>query len=168
MLRHSSRCYLEFLTKRNYLYFQPVRLQLRRYSSEYLWNKTLWRMSVYSIQALNSITSTQIESNYTDLCVKLEDIQTNTKQSYRQKKLKKFLLCYIGKWADGHSFAYQHDCKNMNVWRFFKLWTAKTLALTGGSIWNLQEPFKQALFTLCKNFVKTVVNLNFWSLHWKP
>ena len=70
-------------------------------------------MSVDSIQALNSIISTQIESSYTDLCVKFEDIQTNTKQSYRQKKLKKFLLCYIGKWADGHSFAYQHDCKNI-------------------------------------------------------
>ena len=37
--------YLPFLTKMHCLYFQPIRLQLRRYRSGYLWNRKLWRMS---------------------------------------------------------------------------------------------------------------------------
>ena len=55
--------YLEFLTKRDCLYFQSVRFQLRRYRSGYFWNRKLWRMSVDSIQALSSTNSTQIESS---------------------------------------------------------------------------------------------------------
>ena len=57
---------------------------------------------------------------------------------------------------------------NKNVWRFSKLWTAITLAFTGVSIWNLQRSFKMGLFTMCKNFVQKIVNLNFWWCHWKP
>ena len=33
--------YFEFLTKRNGLYFQPIRLQLRRYRRGYIWNRKL-------------------------------------------------------------------------------------------------------------------------------
>ena len=36
-------------------------------------------------------------------------------QSYWPKKMENFLLCYVGKWVDGHSFAYQHGCRNINV-----------------------------------------------------
>ena len=58
-------CYcLQFPTKRYWLYFQLIRLQLRRYCSGYLWNRKLWRMLVDSIQALTSTTSTQVESFY--------------------------------------------------------------------------------------------------------
>ena len=35
-----------------------------------------------------------------------------------------FLLCCTGKWAGGHSFAYQHGCRNINVWRLPKLLVA--------------------------------------------
>ena len=56
------RCYyLEFLTKRNYLYFQSIKLQLRRYGSGYLWNRKLRRMPVDSVQVLTSKDGTQIE-----------------------------------------------------------------------------------------------------------
>ena len=57
--------YLQFLTKKYCLYFQPIRLQLRRYGSGYLWNRKLWRMSIDSIQALTSTTNNQIESSWT-------------------------------------------------------------------------------------------------------
>ena len=33
-------------------------------------------------------------------------------------KLDNFLLCYIGKWVGGHSFAHQHGSRNINLWRF--------------------------------------------------
>ena len=58
------RCYyLEFVTKRICLYFQPIRLQLRRYCSGYLWNRKLCRMPIDPIQAHTSTTSTEIESS---------------------------------------------------------------------------------------------------------
>ena len=43
------------------------------------------------------------------------------KTEFRPKKLKNFLLCYMGKWAGGRSFAHQHGCHNINVWRFSEL-----------------------------------------------
>ena len=46
-----------------------------------------------------------------------------------------------------------------------KLWTtAITLPFIGVSAWNLQRTFRIGLSTLCTNFVKKVVNLNFWWL----
>ena len=86
--------------------------------------------------------------------------------SYRQKKLENFLLCYVRKWAGGCSFA--HGCRNINVWRFSKLWTAVTFAFIGVSTWNLQRSFKMELLTLCKYFVQKFVYLNFWWRHCKP
>ena len=35
--------------------------------------------------------------------------------SYRPKKLDKILLCYMGKWTGGHSYAYQNGCHDVNV-----------------------------------------------------
>ena len=43
------------------------------------------------------------------------------KQSWWPKKLENFLLCYVGKWAGGHSFAYQYGCWNINAQIFSKL-----------------------------------------------
>ena len=86
-------------------------------------------------------------------------------QSYGPKKLDNFLdnflSCYMGRWAGGHSFAHHQGCRNINVWRFSKLWTAVSLAFVDISTWNLQKSFKSALLTVCKNFVWKVVNLNF-------
>ena len=76
------------------------------------------------------------------------------KQSYGPMKLEDFLLCYVGKWACGHSFAHQHGCRNINVWKFLKFWTAVTLVYIGTSTRNLQRPFEMGLSTLCKNFVQ--------------
>ena len=90
------------------------------------------------------------------------------KTELRAKKLGNFLLCNMGKWAGRYSFAYQHGCHNINAWGFSKLWTAVTLAFFDISTWSLQRPFKTGLFILCGNFVKKVVNLNFWWRHCKP
>ena len=87
---------------------------------------------------------------------------------YGPKKLDIFLLCYMGKWAGRHSFANQHGCRKINVWRFSKLWIAVTLAFFGISTRNLQRPFKKGLFTSFENFVRKIVNLNFWWRHRKP
>ena len=88
---------------------------------------------------------------------KIQSHLDQQKQSYGSKKLEKledFLLCYMGKRAGRLSFAHQHGYCNINVWRFFKLWTAATLACIGISTWNLQRDFKMGLITLRKNFVK--------------
>ena len=50
------------------------------------------------------------------------------------KKLENVLLCYMGKSAGAHCFAYKHGCCNTNLWRFSKLLTATALALIGVSI----------------------------------
>ena len=49
-----------------------------------------------------------------------------------------------------------------------KLRAAITLEFISISTWNLRRPFKTGLFTLCKNFVKKVADLNFWWRHCKP
>ena len=49
--------------------------------------------------------------------------------------------------------------------RFSKLWTAITLGFIGISTCNLQGYFQMGLSTLCKSFVRKVVNLNFWWRH---
>ena len=43
----------------------------------------------------------------------------------------------------------------------------KALAFIAILTWNLQRDFKTERFTLCKNFVKKIVNLNFWCRHCK-
>ena len=87
-----------------------------------------------------------------------------SKQNYRSKNLKSFLLRNMGKWV----YARQHGCHNINVWRFSKFWTAVIRKFIGVSTWNLQRPFKMRLFTLCKNFVWKIVDLIFWWHHCKP
>ena len=53
VIAHQEYCYyLEFLTKMNCLYFQPIMLKLRRYHGGYLWNRMLWRLFVYLIKHL--------------------------------------------------------------------------------------------------------------------
>ena len=38
-----------------------------------------------------------------------------------------FFISYMGKRAGRHSFAHQHGCRNINVWRFSKFWAAQLL-----------------------------------------
>ena len=70
------------------------------------------------------------------------------------KEVGEFSVMLYGKMSCRHSFVYQHGCRNINVSKFSKLWTAVTLAFFGISTWNLQRPVKAGLFILCKNFVK--------------
>ena len=46
------------------------------------------------------------------------------KTELQAKKFGKFSIMLYGKWAGRHSFAHHHGCRNVNVWRFPKIWTA--------------------------------------------
>ena len=91
-----------------------------------------------------------------------------TKTKLRAKEGGEFFIMLYGKMGWGRSFAYQHGCRNINVWKSSKFWTAITFAFNGVSTWNLQRCFKMGLFTFCKNFVQKISNLNFWWRHCKP
>ena len=80
-------------------------------------------------------------------------------QSYGRKYLENF---YYVMWENS-----QHGCCNINVWRFFKLWTAVTLEFISISTWNLQRLFKAGLITSRQTFVKKVVNFLMISLQTK-
>ena len=45
------------------------------------------------------------------------------KTELEAREVGEFSLCHVGKWVDGHSFAYQREngCRNINVWRYLKL-----------------------------------------------
>ena len=84
------------------------------------------------------------------------------------KKFRGFSFTLYGKmgwWAFFCPPAWLPQYKCMET---FKLWTAVTLGFNGISGWNLQRPLKMGLFTMCKHFVKKVVNLNFWRRHCIP
>ena len=54
-------------------------------------------------------------------CVSVPNLNVFKPMKTEFEKLENFLLCYMGKWAGRHSFAYQHGCRNINVWKFSKL-----------------------------------------------
>ena len=71
--------------------------------------------------------------------------------------MENFLLCFIEKCAGRHSFAHQHGCRNINVWRLFQTSTSRNSSI----YWyiDLTLTLKTGLFTLCKSFVKKVIDL---------
>ena len=74
----------------------------------------------------------------------------------------------MGKWAGGHSFARQHGCRNINVQRFSKLWTAITLDFIDVSTWTSRDTLKWGYLHFVKILVRKVFCLNFWWRHCKP
>ena len=51
---------------------------------------------------------------------KFEVISTN-ETDLRAKEFEEFSIMLYGKMGWGRSLAYQHGCRNINVWRFSKL-----------------------------------------------
>ena len=90
------------------------------------------------------------------------------KPSYGPKKLENFLLCYMAKWAGRCSFAYQHGCCNINVWKFSVLWTAVSLAFSVYRPDTCRGLSKPGYLHCIKILSKNIVNLNFWWRHCKP
>ena len=60
----------------------------------------------------------QIMINLLQISIYLSYLEQR-QQSNRSKKLNNFLLCHMGTWAGGHSFAYQHSCHNIYEYRDF-------------------------------------------------
>ena len=59
-----------------------------------------------------------LKDDMTCLFTKFEIIWTSTIELWAKEVGEFSMVCYMGKWAGGHPFAYQHGCCNINVWRF--------------------------------------------------
>ena len=56
-----------------------------------------------------------------------------TKTELRAKEVGELSIMLYGKMSWGYFLAHQYGCRNINVWRFLKLWTAVTFAFIGVS-----------------------------------